>query len=220
MDSSTFRAQGRVMEDFHKSKFHDLFDAEDAENQMLMKVTDLGGFLTTSGDKICLAVMEVTGFRFQIGKEKSLRTSAKYSDLAMQSSKITVIGQLIEINECESQPSLWTWPKRYLKLDLESGTDLLTRSQFSLEIPSVLIQPLAQHILANKETLPQEHRLCWAVTTEELEAVMQYAWERLDPNGENITANLNLLPVIKNPNALPYRGKSGKYFVPQIYVKC
>ena len=102
----TFRAQGRVMEDFHKSKFQDLFDAEDAENQTLMKVTDLGGFLTTSGDKICLAIMEVTGFRFQNGKEKSLCTSAKYADLATQSSKTTVIGQLIEINECKSQPSL------------------------------------------------------------------------------------------------------------------
>lgn len=218
----TFRAQGRVMEDFHKSKFQDLFDAEDIEDQTLMKVTDLGGFLTTSGDKICLAIMEVTGFRFQIrknGKDKALRTSAKYSDLVMKSSKITVIGQLIEIQECESPPSLWTWPKRYLKLDLESETDLLTRSQFSLEIPSVLIHLLAQHILANKETLPQGQKLRWAVTTDELEGAMQHAWEHLDPNSDSIMANLNLLPIIKNPQALPYRGRSGNCFALQRYFK-
>jgi hypothetical protein len=209
----TFRAQGRVIEDFHKSKFQDLFDAEDTEDQTVMKVTDLGGFLTTSGDKICLGIMEVTGFRFQTGKDKALRTSAKYADLATQASNITAIGQLIEINECEARPSLWKWPKRYLKLDLDSETDLLTRSQFSLEIPSILIHPLAQHILANKESVPQEQRLSWAVTTEELEGVMQQAWERLDPNSENIIANLNLLPEIKNPRALPYRGKSGKCFM-------
>ena len=59
------------------------------------------------------------GFHFNNGKTKAFRTTAKYDDLALQTSKITVVGQLIEICQSNLQPALWEWPKRYIKLDIE-----------------------------------------------------------------------------------------------------
>ena len=93
----TFRSQGWVIEDFQKLKFEDFFDTDDTDDDTVMKSTDLGAFLAYSDEKICLAIMEVTGFHFNNGKSKSFRTTAKYDDLALQTLKITVVGQLIEI---------------------------------------------------------------------------------------------------------------------------
>lgn len=206
----TFWSQGRVIEDFQKSnlKFEDFFDADDTDDDTVMKSTDLGAFLAYSDEKICLAIMEVTGFHFNKGKTKVFRTTAKYDDLAVQTSKITVVGQLIEIQQSDSQPALWEWPKRYIKLDIETKSDLLTRQHFSLEIPSNLFHPLSQRIIRHKELRPEE-KLRWTVTTDELEKVLEYAWEILDPEGDNITSHLNMLLKIKNPDSLPYRSNAG-----------
>ena len=213
----TFRSQGRVIEDFQKSKFEDFFDEDDTDDDSVMKSTDLGAFLAYSDEKICLVIMEVTGFNFNLnngpGKTKGFRTTAKYDDLALQSSKITVVGQLIEIRPSDSQPALglWEWPKRYIKLDIETKTELLTRQHFSLEISSNLLHPLSQRIIRHKELGPEE-KLRWTVTADELEKVLKYAWEILEPEGENITSHLSMLPKIKNPNAIPYRSNAGTPF--------
>ena len=155
--------------------------------------------------------MEVIGFHFNNRKTKAFRTTAKYDNLALQTSKITVVGQLIKICQSNLQPALWEWPKRYIKLDIETKSDLLTRQHFSLEIPSNLLHPLSQCIIRHKELRPEE-KLRWTVTNGKLEKVLEYAWEILDPEGENITSHLNILPKIKNPNAIPYRDNAGMLF--------
>jgi len=192
-----------VIEDFQKSKFQDLFDDDDDDDETLMKVNDLGAFLVNSDGKICLAILKVTGFQFYTRKEKIFRTTEKYADLASQVAKINVIGQLIEINQSDSQPSLWEWPKQYVKLDINTNSELLTRNLFSLEIPSTLLHPLTQRIMRHKEMAPEE-KLQWTVTTKELERVLEYAWESLDPEGDEIMLNLALLTTIKNPGVIPY----------------
>ena len=98
---------------------------------------------------------------------------------------------------------LWEWPKHYVNLDLESKSDLLTKQQFSLEIPSHLLHPLSQQIVQHKG-LAAADRLRSTVTTAELKKVLEYAWATLDPEGENITSHLNMLPKIKNLDAIPY----------------
>ena len=128
--------------------------------------------------------------------------------LSVQTSKITVVGQLIEIQPYHSQPALWEWPKCYIKLDIETKTELLMRQHFSLEILSNLLHPLSQHIIRHKE-LGLAERLCWTVTTDGLEKVLEYTWEILEPKGENITSHLNMLPKIKNLDAIPCLSNSG-----------
>ena len=176
-------------------KFKDFFDADDTDDDMVMKSTDLGAFPAYCDGKICLAIMEVTGFH----------TTAKFDDLTMQTSKITVVRQLIEIQQSDlhSESMLWEWLKRYVNLDLELKSDLLTKQQFSLKIPSHLLHPLSQQIVQHKGLAVAE-RLCWTVTTAELKKVLEYAWATLDPEGENITSHLNMLQKIKNLDAIPY----------------
>lgn len=204
-----------MIEDFQKSKFEDLFDDED-EDKTLMKVNDLRRFVVNSDGKICLAILKATSFRFHAGKEMIFRTTAKYANLASQATKINVIRQLIEIRQSDSQPSLWEWPKQYVNLDVNTNSELLTRNLFSLEIPSTLLHPLTQRIMRHKEMVPEE-KLQWTVMTEELEHVLEYTWECLDPEGDKIMSNLALLTTIKNPIAIPYQNKTGKHL--EIYHK-
>lgn len=184
------------------------------DDDTVMKSSDLGVFLAYCDGKICLAIMEVTGLQFNDRKVKGFHTTAKFDDLAMQTSKITVVGQLIEIQQSDfhSESMLWEWPKCYVNLDSELESDLLTKQQFSLEIPSHLLHLLSQRIFQLKGLAAAE-RLHWTVATAELKKVLKYAWATLDPEGENITSHLNMLPKIKNLDAIPYRRKTGMFSV-------
>ncbi|PPR04251.1 hypothetical protein CVT26_004196 [Gymnopilus dilepis] len=217
----TLRAQGRVIEDFSKSKFKDFFDVEDVDDRSLMKAMDLVALLVRSGDEICIAVMEVTAFRFQDGKEKSIRTVAKYTDLS-SSTSIRVIGQLVQLSASQSSsdiegvPTAWEWPRQYIQLDVKAESKLLARSQFSLEVPSALIHPINPRIIMSSNVESPNERLRWTVHTDDLQGILDDAWESLRPDSNDILSNLELLPIIVNPEALPYKDNDGK---PWFFVK-
>jgi len=65
----TLRSGGIALEDIRnsRSKLHEL-DPEDLDDGDLMRKTDLVGVLVRSAPTICLAVLEVTAFRFGTAK--------------------------------------------------------------------------------------------------------------------------------------------------------
>ena len=60
-----------------------------------------------SGNKICMAVLEVTGFQFL--KEKVARTTAALEDLENPNNQIKISGQIIDLHASSSS---WEWTKK------------------------------------------------------------------------------------------------------------
>ena len=81
------------MEDLRNSRSDEL-DPENMEDEDYMKKGDLAATLVRSGNRICMAVLEVTGFQFL--KEKVAQTIATLDDLENPNNQIKIIGQIID----------------------------------------------------------------------------------------------------------------------------
>ena len=91
------RVQGIALEDLRpKSKFEDLAETLDEDDELCMKSTDLGGFLARTGNNISLCIMEVAGFQ---EKNKPMKTVATIADLIDSEKSIKVTGQVLELIE-------------------------------------------------------------------------------------------------------------------------
>src|ERR1700729_981552 len=98
-----------------RSKLNEL-DPEDLEDGDLMQKKDLVGCLVRSGHRICLAVLEVTAFRF--GMSKITKSTALLDDLENKDKQITVIGQIINLRLSSHRTPFWEWTKDYVALDV------------------------------------------------------------------------------------------------------
>jgi hypothetical protein len=173
----TLQVRGVALEDLRNSRSDEL-DPENMEDGDYMKKGDLAATLVRSGNKICTAVLEVTGFQFL--KEKVARTIAMVEDLENPDNHIKISGQIIDL--CASSPSSWEWTKNYLSLDSNSQDKKLTRHQSVLEIPSCLAHPLAASIAAklmSGGSQDTSHYPTWKLTSTYLHAVLNFFWESL-----------------------------------------
>jgi hypothetical protein len=172
------------------------------EDRDYMKNGDLVATLVRSGNKICLAVLETTGFQFL--KEKVAQTITALDDLENSNNQIKISGQIIDLQASSS--SSWEWTKKYLSLDSSSQDKKLTRCQFVLEIPSCLTHPLAYSIAAKpmSGSAQASYYPTWKLASTDIHAVLDSLWESLEPETEKIIGNVELLPTINNSNSLPY----------------
>ncbi|KAJ6608803.1 hypothetical protein B0H10DRAFT_2226523 [Mycena sp. CBHHK59/15] len=109
----TFRAQGVALEDLQKCKSSEL-DLLNLADENVMKAGDLAGTLFRSGDKVCLAVLMVKGFR--IGKDKAPCTVIEMDKPDNAASNIRIIAQVMELENPRTSASLtspgedfWEW---------------------------------------------------------------------------------------------------------------
>ena len=109
----TLRVRGVALEDLHNSRLDEL-DPDNLEEGDYMKRGDLAAILVQSGDKICMAVLEVAGFQF--GKEKTTRVVATLDDLEDSTKQIKISGQVIVMQQ-PSAFSSWEWTRNYLPID-------------------------------------------------------------------------------------------------------
>jgi len=202
----TLQVQGVSLEDLQNFKSNEL-DPEDMEDGDYMKKGDLVATLVQSGNKICMAVLEVIEFQFL--KEKATQIIAALDDLENLNNQIKISGQIIDLQPSSS--SFWEWNKNYLSLDSSSQNKKLNRCQFVLEIPSCLARPLAYSIA----TMPMSGSFqdtsyypTWKLASTNLHAVLDSLWESLEPETEKIIGNVELLPTINNSNSLPYHDHS------------
>jgi hypothetical protein len=198
--------RGVALEDLRNSRSNEL-DPEDMEDGDYMKKNDLAATLVRSGNKICMAVLEVTGFQFL--QEKVARTIATLDDLENPTNEIKISGQIIDLYASSS--STWEWTKDYLSLDNSSQDRKLTRRQFVLEIPSCLVHPLAYSVAAKPMSGSSQNTSyypTWKLASTDLHAVLDSLWESLEPETEKIIGNVELLPTINNSASLPYHDHS------------
>lgn len=194
----TLRVRGVALEDLRQKQLNIDFDPSESED--VLKSGDLVGVLLRVGDQICLGVISVKGFR--VGADKTLKTTMEMDQLEQNDTGVKVVGQILEM---KSESNSWKWTGNYLRLDTRVKDAQAAHKHFLLEFSSVLIHPLGPTLSAlNGETT-------WIIAANQLEDVLEYAWEMLDPESEQVMANIELLPQVTNPSCLPYRDSSGNY---------
>ncbi|KAF8163984.1 hypothetical protein BJ912DRAFT_1097015 [Pholiota molesta] len=205
------RAAGMAVEDLRqKSRFLDLGETQSPEvnNTPVMKSTDLGAFLARSGGHICLAIIEIAGFRLDKGKEtRSVLSVEKILD---SKSGVTIVGQVIQIVESARIPGRWEWSGRHISLNSTTTDTRVLKSSYIAEIPSFIVQPIHQYATTSSDC---EVTCTWSIESSELQDATNGLWDSLNPENSEILSNLDILPEIKNPDALPYRAMDGDYLL-------
>ncbi|KAJ6613377.1 hypothetical protein B0H10DRAFT_1951535 [Mycena sp. CBHHK59/15] len=146
----TFRAQGVALEDLQKCKSSEL-DLLNLADENVMKAGDLAGTLFRSGDKVCLAVLMVKGFR--IGKDKAPCTVIEMDKPDNAASNIRIIAQVMELENPRTSASLtspgedfWEWTGNFMMLDVDATHLRLTHHQLIIAVPSVVVHPLGPSV--------------------------------------------------------------------------
>ncbi|KAJ6618015.1 hypothetical protein B0H10DRAFT_1947987 [Mycena sp. CBHHK59/15] len=215
----TLQAQGVALEDLQKRKSSEL-DLLNLADENVMKAGDLAGTLFCSGDKVCLAVLMVKGFR--IGKDKAPCTVIEMDKLDNAASNIRIIAQVMELENPRTSASLtspgedfWEWTGNFMMLDVDATNLRLTHHQLIIEVSSVVVHPLGPSVATRTSFNKGVHaessnKPTWCINSEQLDEVMKGIWQSLDPESPEMLENLQLLPYINNPQALPYSDSIGQ----------
>ena len=202
----TLRVRGVALDDLHKSRFEDL-DQRNLEDEDLVKKGDLVATLVRCDSIICMAVLEIAAFSF--ANERGLKTVASLDDLERRDKQITVTGQVIDLQMPSSQANHWQWTGRYLQLTAHKKDKKKTRQQFTLDVPSFLLCPLAPSIITAPSTTSitglKLRYPTWQLTDSELIKVLTFMWDQMEPESEAVVENIASLPIIKNSVVLPYQ---------------
>ena len=102
----------------------------------------------------------------------------------------------------------WDWNKHYVCLNADSRDKRLTHHLYVFEVASVLTSPLAPVLAAGPlpgSKLDKSDHPTWRIPSEQLQMALGVLWDTLEPDSEKILGNVELLPSISNPAALPYR---------------
>jgi hypothetical protein len=100
--------------------------------------------------------------------------------------------------------AFWEWTGNYICLDVNTQEERETRRLFVVEIPGVLIHPVGPSVSKSAGSNASEVRPTWSIPTEQLSEIMNDAWQSLDPEGKDISANVAQLVEVMNPDSLPY----------------
>jgi hypothetical protein len=135
----TLRVQGITLEDLYKSKFSDALDPILTDDSQLLKSGNIVGGFVWSKSILCLAIIEITGFRDP--RQNITRKTANLNDITNPDSQLLVSGQVMAIVE---NAGTWKWTNEYLKIrtqikQMEART---SHKDILLDIPSPFIIPL------------------------------------------------------------------------------
>jgi len=203
----TWRVRGVAIEDLYNSKQEEM-DSDDMEDNEYMKKGDLAASLMRCGDEICLCVIEVTEFQFST--EKTAHVTAALDDVENKNKQIKVTGQIIELKPSSPRMDFWEWTRNYLSV--ETKEDQLTHQKFVVEIPSFFIHPLGPTVVHKPSPGSSTDSLrypTWRLSKTDLQRVLDSLWDSLEPDTDRIVGNVHMLPLIKNPDTLPYQYLDG-----------
>lgn len=202
----TLRVQERTIEHFTSSSLKFWLDADDADNNTMMKIGDLCAFLAQVNDQVALAVLEVTGFR---NFDSSFSTGAvKYSDMAEPGSQIRVAGQICHLLPSELVKGGWESSQQFVPLVRGSG--ISSRAQYTIEVASVLVYPLSPGIVTHSAAIPHE-RLRWLLHETHLDEKLNHLWDLMGLDNTNSVHTFQSLPTIPESNLFPYRSSDGMF---------
>jgi hypothetical protein len=215
-----FRVRGKSLETvYSKTRSSGELETLSEKNELASK--DLTAFIIRSNKKLCLAVLQVIGFRFK--NEKCLKLTMGLDQITNGRGDYRVNGQIIELEPTIGEIGLWDWTKRYVHLDVSSRTTRLTQKQFIIEVPAALVLPIAAlPVLIGENQLSStgatgnlndEIDSTWRIKQADLDSVLKSAWNTLNGEGEDLLGNLPLIKTVINPNVLPYRDQSGVFLL-------
>ena len=175
---------------------------------------------------ICLAVVEITGFRCGSGDDQTYVSCISVDDLEDRASAPKVSVQVLDMFTPEpstnpAEKRSWQWTHSYIRLDSQSDSQHITQRQHTINIPGHLIHPLGPTIIAlrlsdNQVDQPIVPRYAkdsqiaktWSVPGTQLDAILMFAWEALSPDTEDIIANIEHVPSVSTQSLL-YQDTTG-----------
>ncbi|KAJ6449180.1 hypothetical protein C8R45DRAFT_1131162 [Mycena sanguinolenta] len=190
----TLRVQGVALEDLRQKKMDVDLGFDLMENDDVLRAGDLVAILIRVGSQFCLSIIVVKGFK--VGKDRTIKTTVDIAKVDDFNSGIKVLGQIMEL-EYKSASSCWQWTGKYLQIDTTSEEAYATHKYFMLEFPSVLVNLVGPTLSSSGTTTT------YNFAGYELTELLALAWDMLDPESEQIHANIEMLHYITNP-CLPY----------------
>ncbi|KAJ3885082.1 hypothetical protein GG344DRAFT_83133 [Lentinula edodes] len=183
---------------------------EDLQNTKKEETLDQ---VVRTGNTVALATMENTAFRH--GLSKVVHSFVELDSLDYGSdANIIAIGQIIALSRNATEPHSWHWTGNYVKVAPVSPNKYLTHCHLVIEVSGTLIFPLTPSIVAVEGSASASEsiissKLTWSFNEKQLLEPFQIAWQALDPDSPDAVANLSTLPVVNNPEVLPYHDSNG-----------
>ena len=88
----------------------------------------------------------------------------------------------------------------------------MTKRQFLVHVPGKLVYPLGPMVTCAPDTGKQKAdaqiSITWSIQETQLDEILGYAWETLNPSTKEIISNIEMLPTIQG-SSLPYCNPSG-----------
>jgi len=209
------RARGVTIADSiqQRTALERLQHATGAGDSGKMKAGDIGAILCRVEGSITLAVVEVLSFRQSGSKDLP---SIDVDELEGTGSRsVSVAVEIVQLrcmepeNAGSSSDASWVTNQLYVQTVPSARDGSTTSKNFILRVPGTIIHPLGPDI--HWEMTPAGNEIpCWKLQESELEEIMEYAWECLNPDSNEIIANIELLPEIKHAgHDFPYHAPEG-----------
>ncbi|GBE84422.1 hypothetical protein SCP_0604010 [Sparassis crispa] len=145
-------------------------------------------------------------------------------DLEKDGTTLVVVAQILDLQEQRSEDSEqrgWVWQRKYVchnSRQAQPECKQATQHQFMISIPALLVHPLAPSVIRSAvrtSTVPggmagvirsDEPQLLptsqptWLLEHSQLEEVLDYSWDSLKPETEEIIRNFALVPSLFTPS--------------------
>jgi hypothetical protein len=219
----TLRVQGLTLDDIRKRSSTDI--QTDSTNSDQFCVGDIAATLAHSGSSVCLTIIQAISIR---KKNSSLHSIATHL-LWDQESDFSVQAQVVQLVQTGS---LWVWPPhQFLKVSKpKKQSSNPTIHDFTVTCPGWVCFPVNPDIRAVSDLFPDNEPTSipnsspdrtWVLTGEDLNALTEHIWGGLKSDStHDIEAMMETLPLIENPDALPYedwKGQPFPFIIPNIH---
>ncbi|THH13601.1 hypothetical protein EW146_g6638 [Bondarzewia mesenterica] len=217
----TLRAHGVTVKDLHKPND---WNSADLTSDDLCHVGDIVGVIVHNEETVCLAIFKILSFeREGVNGSKTRHTSIDIEELERSNSHLNVNAQILEMRHVAggaTESDSWEWTGQYIRFKARSEDDRLTHRQFVVSIPGHLVHPLGPTLVPQTQD-PSESasaqttkdsptcKLTWKLSSEQLQEVLDYAWDSLSPESEDIINNFEQVVALTATSSLPYQNADG-----------
>jgi hypothetical protein len=196
-----------MLEHYASSLMRNWLDAEDANNNSMMKIGDLAVFLACIDDHLALAVFEVT--QFNLYDKGGVGIGAiKYSDLTAPNSKVTVLGQVCCLTPSSSVTNRWETTHKFIPMNETTQSPANKKLQSIVEVPLNLIHLLSPNVIVNNNGNASE-QLRWLLHENQLTQKMETAGDLMKLDNIYSIYTYESLCSILATEFFPYQDANG-----------
>lgn len=211
----TLRVQGLTLDDLRK---HSATDVPSGTESNGFFVGDIAATLAHTDSSICLMVIQA----IEIRKEKATFPSISMDTLQDPKSGIHIRAQVVQLVQADTV--VWAWPPHeFLRVSKPKATKSasarpqLTVHDLTITCPAWLCSPITPDIRKTRELFPDvapgsSSECTWALSSESLSTLSELSWSEARREGIcDLDSIVETLPLVEDPNSLPYQDKSGGF---------